>query len=731
VPELQDFGEKIGGARKDIWKARGLSLSDLDEMNIIERQANIRKDNIWPRPNWVQLVSEGTPQCVAYWQNKMRQSIPPTPPSNEEETQNNYIQTLEEIRDAVMSVKNPHEINTFYSNYLKPRFITHKSGSWYVSILPEAEGIITNKVLRAAQSTFTTMEREAKKKLFGISKDQQVYISVKNSLKIYQYDDNKVKFDLAEDKSSKQLRIPNGWGYTFSYFYEDDPMYNTEWDKGSFFVFNENTRKVLTFNLDSREEAEQFIEERATTAQKESDAQKGKAKAGKGKKRKTAFTPPQLQHIKRDGPNYRHLRNAEGEMFLNDLGFRGGEFGNWLTDNDRHASMNMAYDSLMDMARILQIRPNDISLGNTLAIAFGARGRGGTNAGAAHYEPDRQVINLTKMSGAGCLAHEWAHALDHAVGLSCKGVRLASEEKGINIPKSMKNLLHCLQYKTIKGNVISDDLKRSINQISERLLDLIASIKPTDLTEKQAISWENATHAIQYNPSTFTGSEYSSFGTSKAVTHPQLEILSNIRKEASGIVIPKAIKQDISTCAASLSRLERSAEEHNISYTVKTDFYKGSIEFDKIFSRAAHGYYQSTCEMFARAFDCYISDKLKESGCVSDYLTAYADSFKTSNSGKTIAAIPLGDERAEINKCFDALIMELKEMGLLHHYEEQLEQSRPLAMHNPSSFRSMGPKRHERTEQLSFEQMLFNAEQERNSQTGNLTTHDKKLTRQR
>lgn len=53
----------------------------------------------------------------------------------------------------------------------------------------------------------------------------------------------------------------------------------------------------------------------------------------------------------------------------------------------------MGYDALMDLAYALEIDPTDIALGNRLSIAFGARGSG--NA-LAHYEPMREVINLTK-----------------------------------------------------------------------------------------------------------------------------------------------------------------------------------------------------------------------------------------------------------------------------------------------------------------------------------------------
>lgn len=85
------------------------------------------------------------------------------------------------------------------------------------------------------------------------------------------------------------------------------------------------------------------------------------------------------------------------------------ETGKW-NKGELQKYINCAYDSFMDLARILNVDPKIMSLNGTLSIAFGARGRGGK--AAAHYEPDRKVINLTKFNGAGSLAHEWGHALD-------------------------------------------------------------------------------------------------------------------------------------------------------------------------------------------------------------------------------------------------------------------------------------------------------------------------------
>ena len=75
--------------------------------------------------------------------------------------------------------------------------------------------------------------------------------------------------------------------------------------------------------------------------------------------------------------------------------------------------------------------------------------------------------------------------------------------------------------------------------------------------------------------------------------------------------------------------------------------------------------------MFARAFDCYVADKLKATGLRSDYLTADADSFVATFDGNKVAAIPMGEERKLIFDKMDHLIDDLKDRGLLHDYSEK------------------------------------------------------------
>lgn len=104
--------------------------------------------------------------------------------------------------------------------------------------------------------------------------------------------------------------------------------------------------------------------------------------------------------------------DAKDSDFQEVFGFRGVEFGNWNNQAERQELLNDAYDGLLDLAQVMGIPPKAISLDGELALAFGARGHG-LSGSRAHYERDKVVINLTKMNGAGSLAHEWFHAVDH------------------------------------------------------------------------------------------------------------------------------------------------------------------------------------------------------------------------------------------------------------------------------------------------------------------------------
>ncbi len=112
-----DFGEKIGGARKDLWQKRGLLSDDLEGMNDREADKYVRKEYIWKKPDYQAMIDGGLPVDVAYFIKTVRDSINTAPnyrldnnsPERRLACQKRYIDTIREIKAAVEGVKTKAE----------------------------------------------------------------------------------------------------------------------------------------------------------------------------------------------------------------------------------------------------------------------------------------------------------------------------------------------------------------------------------------------------------------------------------------------------------------------------------------------------------------------------------------------------------------------------------------------------------------------------------------------
>jgi hypothetical protein len=152
----------------------------------------------------------------------------------------------------------------------------------------------------------------------------------------------------------------------------------------------------------------------------------------------------------RVGVDHRAGIDTTPEAFMATFQPFGVEFGNWQTD--RAACLNQCHDALLDLASVVRMDAAAITFGGRLALAFGARGHG---RAAAHYEPGRRVINLTKTQGAGCLAHEWFHAWDHNTAVADGrpvGVTFASDNPSHPAAAALRSLPAALKQRSIEAD---------------------------------------------------------------------------------------------------------------------------------------------------------------------------------------------------------------------------------------------------------------------------------------
>ena len=218
----------------------------------------------------------------------------------------------------------------------------------------------------------------------------------------------------------------NGGGWKYGVVLDEKyaPRKKSAWDTMPY---------MLAKGFKTREEAEGYIKEHREELDKMVEDVK---------KRRSEFVYFNGKDSERVGEDYRKGRDVTAEEMREQFGFRGVQFGNWTNQRDRQAAVNNAFDALMDLARVLGVSPRALSLNGELGLAFGARGSG---KAAAHYEPEEVVINLTKTSGAGSLAHEWWHALDNY--FARRGnvkLGMVTDSKGIGMREELRGAFNGL-----------------------------------------------------------------------------------------------------------------------------------------------------------------------------------------------------------------------------------------------------------------------------------------------
>lgn len=193
-PELhEDFGEKIGGAKKDLWKDRGLYADDLDGMNEREAEKYVKKDNVWKKPDYQAMLDEGIPLGVVFFMKKARDSLNASPqypyrdntPEKRLDRQKQYIETVRELQAVVEGVRTVEDVmqvcDRFFldNGYLEKRHGYGSTPAYQGTKKGSDNPVITNKLFRALRvHSLAEFERDytrqAQKEQFGVAKDQKV-----------------------------------------------------------------------------------------------------------------------------------------------------------------------------------------------------------------------------------------------------------------------------------------------------------------------------------------------------------------------------------------------------------------------------------------------------------------------------------------------------------------------------------------------------------------------------
>ncbi|WP_242876067.1 PLxRFG domain-containing protein [Stenotrophomonas maltophilia] len=393
--------------------------------------------------------------------------------------------------------------------------------------------------------------------------------------------------------------------------------------------------------------------------------------------------------------------DVQGQQFMDTFGFRGVEFGKWNNQDERQEVMNHAFDALVDLSELLNLPPRAMSLDGQIGLAFGARGHGLSGA-RAHYERDYAVINLTKLKGAGSLAHEWMHALDHYLGRQDgRGSEQVTNGRGDKVMKASGVDDYLSNASGLRGNVrpelraafqeLMDTMRtraeqyvedtaraesflgKARDQVQKQLGDLRAHIekerawgsRKRPATQQELATFDAAADRL-LNGETFSTDAKPTKGGGIRFTNEELDTLDAVLKavtnrtgfnsERTGSL--DRLRDAMGTYQRRVE-LWRSADAGEAkTKSVPTSFM---TEARKLDDGRVGNYWTTPHELLARAFSSYVEDRLQDAGRASAFMSFGSDPRFAVPVGTEFARpFPGGVERQAMNAAFDRFFTEVK-----------------------------------------------------------------------
>ncbi len=375
---IEDFGEKILGARKDMWgKYRAAMTSELP--------ADVRSITLaqyFPEPNYEAAIAKGITTEQLAIVKALRDSIPAKPQLLGRAAR--WAEGLKAARETANQVLQHPEMVNLFKETDKTDTI-HNRVAFYLELGYPAFTKAKDYTLRSSDylmyggtrfntpTTIYELERGYKRVAGSQNRAEMVALARKMLTETAAPAKAPTKLDVYQRRDTGEIII--GKKIATGKFIDL---------KGGF----ERVKDAFDFLTKNQAHLEALLAE----------------------KRKI-YPVRRDTNAPRVGKEYRPAGTViTPERFSQEFGFRGVQFGNWVEQERRAQDLNNAYDALLDMADIIRIPARAVSLDGTLGLAFGARGKANE---LAHYERDHVVINLNKKNGAGSLGHEWWHALDN------------------------------------------------------------------------------------------------------------------------------------------------------------------------------------------------------------------------------------------------------------------------------------------------------------------------------
>src|SRR3990167_2956101 len=348
------------------------------------------------------------------------------------------------------------------------------------------------------------------------------------------------------------------------------------------------------------------------------------------------------------------------EILMQAFGFKGVNFGNWVSQAERADFLNAAYDALHDMAEAMNLPPRAVGLNGLLGIAFGAQGSGGA---LAHFVPGVNEINLTRKKGAGSLAHEWGHALDHYFGVKAGMSRMAEpfaswagayprrNDTGVirpEVEQAFRAIAETMQSRA-ETQAEADARRKSMLERSQAMLsDYIGKRPALAGIESNAAAAEAMSQIKAGNVG-----EYVDLPAPKGKRKSPGAVGKNVKIVADAAGMDTADMMQFNSVATGLKYSMDHDKAESSLRSIHSAFYRASK--DKDGDSIGKSYWSTRHEMFARSFEVWVMDKLAANNAKNDFLVR-ASKGDAGDEAASTSLWPAGADRERINGAFDLLV---------------------------------------------------------------------------
>ena len=112
--DIKDFGQKIGGARKDLLSK---GTADIGDWTADEQRQLVIRDNIWKKPNYQKMKDNGLPIEVVAKIKMIRDAIPTRPTFVTPQTYYDITVFIKKTTDEVREFEDFGKLSTYLAQY--------------------------------------------------------------------------------------------------------------------------------------------------------------------------------------------------------------------------------------------------------------------------------------------------------------------------------------------------------------------------------------------------------------------------------------------------------------------------------------------------------------------------------------------------------------------------------------------------------------------------------------